>query len=95
MSRKDARMINVQDPVMFYHALVPGICRLGDCVVLVGGVTTQIILRRKGKNTVQLEDGIRKPVATWEFIVDAYVHGVMKGDLWETRKGDREDMWVA
>jgi hypothetical protein len=46
---------------------------------------TPLILRGKGGGTI----------TTWEFVGDAYVHGIMKGELWEERKGNREDMWVA
>jgi hypothetical protein len=70
---------------MSYYALVPSISQLGDYVVLVGGVTTPLILRKTGEGTA----------ATWEFIGDTYVHGIMKGELWEKRKGDCEDMWIA
>jgi hypothetical protein len=78
-------MVNVEESETRYNALVPSICRLDDHVVLVGGVTTPLILRRKSEGTD----------ATWEFIGDAYVHGIMKGELWDKRKGDRKDMWIT
>jgi hypothetical protein len=84
-NRKGAQMVDVEDSEIAYHALVPSTCRLGDHVVLVGGVMTPLILRGKGGGTI----------TTWEFVGDAYVHGIMKGELWEERKGNREDMWVA
>jgi hypothetical protein len=84
-SRKGALMVNVEESETRYYALVPSICRLDDHVVLVGGVTTPLILRKKGEGTD----------ATWEFIGDAYVHGIMKGELWDKRKGDRKDMWIT
>jgi hypothetical protein len=85
LNRKGAIMTSVEENSnMTYDALVPSISRLGDHVVLVGGVVTPLILR-KGEGTV----------TTWEFIGDAYVHGIMKGELWEKKKGDCEDMWIA
>jgi len=81
-NRKGAQMVALGDCETTYHALVPSICRLGDHVVLVGGVMTPLILREG-------EEG------TWEFIGDAYVHGIMKGELWEKSKGDCQDMWIA
>jgi hypothetical protein len=94
-NRKGARMINIKDSALTYYALVPGICRLGDHVVLVGGVTTPLILRPNGEATIQSEDGKPKTIPTWELIGDCYVHGIMKGELWEKREMDRKDMWVA
>jgi hypothetical protein len=94
-NRKGAQMVNIKDSGLRYYALVPSICRLGDHVVLVGGVTTPLILRPTGKVTIQSEDGQPKTIPTWELIGDCYVHGIMKGELWETREIDREDMWVA
>ncbi|KAG9188028.1 hypothetical protein G6011_01951 [Alternaria panax] len=85
LNRKGAWMVDVKDSKMAYHGLVPSICRHGDHVVLAGGVTTPLILRRKVEGTD----------TTWEFIGDAYVHGIMKGELWEKRKGDRENMWIT
>ena len=84
-NRKGATVVNSEDSELTYYALVPSICQLGDHVVLVEGVTTPLVLRKKG-------EGID---ATWEFIGDAYVHGIMKGELWEKRKGDRKDMWIT
>ncbi len=94
-NRKGAIIVNVKDFKMAYYALVPSICQLGDCVVLVGGVTTPLILRKKDKGETQLKDGESKTVNTWEFVGDAYVHGIMKGELWEKTKEDREDIWIA
>ena len=85
MNRKGALMVNVEESETRYNALVPSICRLDDHVVLVGGVTTPLILRKKGEGAD----------ITWEFIGDAYVHGIMKGELWDKRKGDRKDMWIT
>jgi hypothetical protein len=85
LNRKGAQMVNIQDSRMAYYALVPGICQLGDCVVLVGGVTTPLILRKKEQGAI----------TTWEFIGDAYVHGMMKGELWDESKGDRKYIWIA
>ena len=81
LNRKGARMVDLADSETTYHALVPSICRLGDHVVLVGGVMTPLILR-EGEGT-------------WEFIGDAYVHGIMKGELWEKSKGNRQEMWIV
>jgi hypothetical protein len=85
INRKGAQMIDIEDSNMSYHALVPSISQLEDYVVLVGGVRTPLILRKTGEGTA----------ATWEFIGDAYVHGMMKGELWEKRKGKCEDIWIA
>ncbi|RYN71542.1 hypothetical protein AA0117_g9357 [Alternaria alternata] len=85
INRKGALMVNVEESETRYYALVPSICRLDDHVVLVGGVTTPLILRKKGEDAD----------ITWEFIGDAYVHGIMKGELWDKRKGDRKDMWIT
>ena len=84
-NRKGATVVNSEDSELTYYALVPSICRLDDHVVLVGGVTTPLILRKKGEGAD----------ITWEFIGDAYVHGIMKGELWDKRKGDRKDMWIT
>ncbi|KAI4610410.1 hypothetical protein J4E80_008174 [Alternaria sp. BMP 0032] len=81
LNRKGARIVGLADSKTTYYALVPSICRLGDHVVLVGGVMTPLILR-EGEGT-------------WEFIGDAYIHGMMKGELWEKSKGNCQDMWIA
>jgi len=81
LNRKGARMVDLVDSKITYYALVPSLCRLGDHVVLVGGVMTPLILR-EGEDT-------------WEFIGDTYVHGIMKGELWEKSKGNCQDMWIA
>ncbi|CAO2657077.1 Nn.00g058800.m01.CDS01 [Neocucurbitaria sp. VM-36] len=79
-----------------YLALVPGICQLGDEVVLVEGVTTPLILRPKGQASVQLEGEKEKTVQTWKFIGDSYVHGLMKGEVWDNGKeGECEGFWIA
>ncbi|KAB2099390.1 hypothetical protein AG0111_0g12330 [Alternaria gaisen] len=85
INRKGALMVNVEKSETRYYALVPSICRLDDHVVLVGGVTTPLILRKK-------DEGAE---ATWEFIGDAYVHGIMKGELWNERKRDCKDIWIT
>lgn len=94
-NRKGARMRSEDGLQTEYFALVPSICNLGDTMVLVEGVRLPLILREKGEGTVQLENGKEKAVRTWEFIGDSYVHGVMKGDVWDKRKDECEDLWIA
>ncbi|KAF1840379.1 HET-domain-containing protein [Cucurbitaria berberidis CBS 394.84] len=94
-NRKGARMVSEGELGTDYLALVPSICKLGDAVVLVQGVKEPLILRPKGEGSVQVENGKDKTVRTWELIGDSYVHGVMKGEAWEMRKGECEDLWIA
>ncbi|OAL44273.1 hypothetical protein IQ07DRAFT_592350 [Pyrenochaeta sp. DS3sAY3a] len=95
-NRKGARMACEFDKEVYYYALVPGICKLGDYVVLVEGVQLPLLLRLKeGEEEVQVEGGETRKGKVWEFIGDAYVHGAMKGDVWEKRKNGCEDFWVA
>ncbi|KAH7399672.1 heterokaryon incompatibility protein-domain-containing protein [Pyrenochaeta sp. MPI-SDFR-AT-0127] len=94
-NRKGARMASEGGPDPEYLALVPGICNLGDSVVLVEGVKVPLILKPKGEGTVQIENGEAKTVRTWEFMGDSYVHGIMDGVIWDKRKGECEDFWIA
>ncbi|KAJ4324818.1 hypothetical protein N0V94_001047 [Neodidymelliopsis sp. IMI 364377] len=94
-NRKCARAISHSDiePVLEYLGLVPGLCRLGDHVVLVQGVRLPLILRRKGNCEIPVGDNGSKRVETWELIGDAYIHGLMKGDKWDEEKSS--DIWIA
>ncbi|KAL2074911.1 hypothetical protein VTL71DRAFT_8691 [Oculimacula yallundae] len=62
-----------------YIALVPGQAMLGDNIFLLKGGAAPIVLRKQGKN--------------WEVVGEAYMPGVMHGELWE--EGRCEPMWLA
>lgn len=104
-NRKGAQMISTStskskgdgmETTATYLALVPGICKLGDHVVLVEGVRVPLILRSTGEEVSVLGDGEeRRMVRTWELIGDSYVHGVMKGEMWDRTDGECEDFWIA
>jgi hypothetical protein len=98
-NRKGARLVSDVSMKTEYLGLVPGLCEVGDYVVLVQGVRTPLVLRPKGQACVPKEDaeGQVKIVQahTWEFIGDCYVHGVMDGDVWETRRHECEELWIA
>jgi hypothetical protein len=97
VNRKGARLVSETDPDVEYLALIPGLCRLGDYVVLAEGLRTPCVLRPKGEATVAVDGahGRSKTVETWEFVGDCYVHGVMGGEVWEKRERECEDLWIA
>lgn len=73
---------------MLYLGLVPGICEQEDVVVLCKGVKVPLVLRRKvgGENEVGVTE-------EWELIGDCYVHGVMKGEVWDESRC--QDLWLV
>lgn len=83
VNRKFARAMGSSegDDLCEYLGLVPGLCRPGDCVVLVTGVRLPLVLRAKGEHVVRYQ-GKSRMVETWELIGDAYVHGLVKGEAW-------------
>lgn len=54
--------------------LGPGLARKGDCIAIVNGVKTPLVLRAIGGS------------GRWELIGDCYVHGVMKGEKFDEEK---------
>lgn len=94
-NRKGARMTSSADSCKEYFALVPGICELGDQVVIVAGVTTPLILSPKGDVAVEGTGEQTRKVDAWELIGDSYVHGMMQGQLWDKEKEGYEDFWIA
>lgn len=56
-----------------YIGLVPDLTKEGDQIVLLKGGKFPFVLRMK--------DG-----GVWEFIGDSYVHGITRGELWESAK---------
>ncbi|KAH6701962.1 hypothetical protein BKA61DRAFT_619977 [Leptodontidium sp. MPI-SDFR-AT-0119] len=61
-----------------YIALVPGETQVGDQIFLLKGGSVPVVLRQKGDN--------------WEVIGEAYVHGVMRGELWDESRC--KPMWL-
>jgi hypothetical protein len=97
INRKGARLVSEADANMEYLALMPGLCGLGDYVVLAEGVRMPLVLRPKGQATVPV-DGAQsesKVVDTWELIGDCYVHGATDGEVWKKRADECEDLWIA
>lgn len=76
-----------------YLGLVPGLCKLGDHVVLLQGVRLPLVLRLKSECLLHVGEGKSKTVRTWELIGDGYVHGIMKGECWDEKRC--EDVWIA
>ncbi|KAF2686328.1 HET-domain-containing protein [Lentithecium fluviatile CBS 122367] len=69
-----------------YMGLVPGLAEVGDWVVVAKGVRVPLVLRA------------REGEGEWEFLGDAYVHGVMGGEVWERREMGGEvcgEFWVV
>jgi hypothetical protein len=52
-----------------YIGLAPGDTQTGDRIFLLKGGAMPIVLRAKGQN--------------WEWIGEAYVHGVLNGEAWD------------
>lgn len=61
-----------------WTALVPGDAREGDQVFILKGGRVPIVLREKGEN--------------WEVVGEAYVHGIMEGELWDEERC--REMWL-
>lgn len=91
INRKGARLQSDSGPVE-YIGLVPGLCEIDDVLVVCQGIKVPLVLRNryggggarsgsKEKNTATDERTLK-----WGFIGDAYVHGVMKGEVWDERK---------
>ena len=83
---------NQGQPEKTHFALVPSICKLDDVAVLVQGVKTPLILRPNGEGNVEV---MKKTVPMWELIGDAYVHGMMTGNMWDSGREDHEEYWIA
>lgn len=67
-----------------YLGLVSDSSQLGDSVWLLQGTRVPFILRQTLYTSERLAQGGRKKVqSTWEVIGDAYVHGVMQGEVWK------------
>jgi hypothetical protein len=64
--------------------LAPAIAKVGDVVVIFKGAKFPYVLRRqkvrKGKTTAENESGDEE---LWELVGEAYVHGVMYGELFD------------
>jgi hypothetical protein len=58
--------------------LAPSLAEIGDCIVLLKGMSTPAILRLRGN--------------MWEFIGDCYVHGIMNGEAFKDNKC--KDIWL-
>lgn len=76
-NRKGARLTE-EGGKTEYLALVPAMCEVGDAVAICRGVKVPLVLRRR----VTEGEGEKKE-DTWEFVGDAYVHGVMGGEKWD------------
>ncbi|KAL6702944.1 hypothetical protein ACN47E_000786 [Coniothyrium glycines] len=97
-NRKGARVTGEAGAVKEYFALVPSMCALDDHVVLAAGVATPLILREKSGGSVQTSDDskiVEKRVETWELIGEAYIHGMMNGELWVHDQARLEAFWIA
>ncbi|KAF2132859.1 hypothetical protein P153DRAFT_333514 [Dothidotthia symphoricarpi CBS 119687] len=92
-NRKGARLFSEDESSQELLGLVPGICGLGDYVVLVQGVKLPLVLRWKGEEMVQVDESRRKTVPVWEFLGNSYIHGVMNGKRWDA--GRCEDLWIG
>jgi hypothetical protein len=67
----DRRFFKTRDG---HIGLGPGLARKGDCIALVKGVKTPLVLRAIGDS------------GRWELVGDCYVHGVMKGEKFDEEK---------
>jgi hypothetical protein len=65
-------------------------CEVGDAVWLLRGANVPYVLRRVG-NPTRNEATER----VWEMIGDAYVHGVMQGEVWKDVKDQLVDIELA
>ena len=66
-----------------YCGLVPASVEEGDRVVLLKGGTMPFILRRNREMGSGSEDSA---MMEWRLIGEAYIHGVMKGELFDPTK---------
>jgi hypothetical protein len=85
-NRKGAKLIGKNGKTMFL-GLVPGLCEVGDTVVLCKGIKVPLVLRKRDPVAENVEKGEK-----WEFLGDAYVHGLMDGEMWE--EGLCEDICI-
>lgn len=91
VNRKCAQAVGTSDvdPVCEYLGLVPGLCKLGDHVVLVKGGPLPLVLRPMGEYSFRTGETVK----TWELVGDAYVHGIVRGERWDEDKCG--DFWIA
>ena len=68
-----------------YIGLVPAMAEVGDSVCLIAGAPVPYLLR--SCKATAIDDGGRSR-ATWKFVGDAYIHGLMKGELWDESKAE-------
>ena len=74
-----------------YIGWVPGQARVGDSVVLFSGGRVPYVLRQT-KPDITTTSGTpenteqRVQSQTWNFIGDAYIHGIMQGERWDEEK---------
>jgi hypothetical protein len=64
-----------------YLGLVSTSCEVGDAVWLLQGANVPYVLRGIGKYAGNEATG-----SVWEVVGDAYVHGVMQGEIWKDAK---------
>lgn len=92
-NRRGARCMSDAGKVE-YLAIVPGLAMPGDSVMLIQGLRMPLVLRDKARAVITV-DGRERKVRAWELLGDCYVHGIMEGQVWEDRKGECTDLWIA
>ncbi|KAL1628595.1 hypothetical protein SLS56_005827 [Neofusicoccum ribis] len=71
------------------YAMVPPEAEVGDCVAVLEGAKTPVVLRRVGSEGESEEPHVQK----WAFVGACYVHGLMDGEVVE-REGCRKTDFV-
>ncbi|KAF2851515.1 hypothetical protein T440DRAFT_467770 [Plenodomus tracheiphilus IPT5] len=66
-----------------YLALVPAGSEVGDAVWLLQGARVPFIMRRARNTEMHGESAPTERSKSWEVVGDAYVHGVMQGEVWK------------
>lgn len=91
INRKGARLKSELGDIE-YIGLVPGLCQVGDALVVCQGVKVPLVLReRAGGSGAGDGEGEKRREGDrgrmkWELIGDAYVHGAMKGEVWNEQR---------
>ncbi|KAI8932021.1 hypothetical protein NX059_010915 [Plenodomus lindquistii] len=67
-----------------YLALVPAGSKVGDAVWLLQGARVPFVLRKAVDTEVQSEHIPDDTEKRWTVVGDAYVHGVMQGEVWKS-----------
>jgi hypothetical protein len=69
-----------------YIGFAPEACQVGDKVMLMPGGKVPYVLRRVEGQWIGPKDAETLPTPLYSFIGDAYIHGVMDGEAYDTEK---------